>query len=85
MINSGTPSELEHFGNPKYEKLLKSPIINGGKRISSQNVQVSADYWDTHMISLYFRKILWPISIYLHNLWKNWARLKHIKNLLRDF
>ena len=31
MINSGTPSELEHFGNPKYEKLPLSPIINGGK------------------------------------------------------
>ena len=44
MINSGTPKELEHFGNPKYEKLLKCPIINGGKIISSQNVQVSADY-----------------------------------------
>ena len=44
MLNSATLSELEHFGNPKYEKLLKSPIINGGKRISSQNVQVSADY-----------------------------------------
>ena len=44
MLNSATLSELEHFGNPKYEKLLKSPIINGGKRISSQNVQVSTDY-----------------------------------------
>ena len=31
MINSGTPSELEHFGNPKYEKLLKSPIILWGR------------------------------------------------------
>ena len=32
MINSGTLSELEHFGNPKYEKLLKSPIILWGEK-----------------------------------------------------
>ena len=42
MINSGTLSELEHFGNPKYEKLLKSPIINGGeKNIQSKCAGVS--------------------------------------------
>ena len=68
MINSGTLSELEHFGNPKYEKLLKSPIILwGGKEYAVKMCRCQLII-EIHITFLYSRKISWPISICLHKL-----------------
>ena len=68
-LNSRTPRDLRHFGNPKNEKMLIIPIFMGGNEFP---VEMYISQLITKILSFFnFKKISWPI--FLSKLQKNWG------------